>query len=420
MHHLRWILVILLLLLPSSVIATTAEPVLDIESQPYATDTAIEENILVTDMEVQPSCDAKPLDSLNGWVSYWDTDDVLNEIGSSTIPLSKLIYFAAYFNEDNQLFVPAEIDELKLCLLMPDDQQPVEYLSFVNDRLLEGGGAIQKDLEILRMLLYHEDTRQAHIDEIISLTQQTGLDGIEIDYETIGKDEAVLAYYTLFITELYEKTAALDMPLRVVLEPSIPFDQLCLPEGPEYVIMCYNLYGSHSGPGAKANPKFLKKVVAAAEALPGKKTFALSVGGYRWTEETYAEGLSFLEAVALLEEQSAVAYRDHESGAVYFTYFDADGKENEVWFADDETLRIWIDAIQEMGDYDIDIWRFGGNGPWINSGLDASEPEGTPTPTLTPSPTPTPTPVPTPTSTMMLALMPTPTPTLDPTYISAP
>ena len=337
-----------------------AVPASSIQPQPSPT-TEVE---VPVDMEVQPVFGNTPLDSLVAWITYWDMDSALEEMGLSTIPLSSLIYFAAYFNENNALFVPDEIGELQICVSMLDNVKPVEYLSFVNDRILTNGKALQKDTGILRTLLLEEVTRQRHIKDIISITRAMGFDAIEIDYEAFVKDDELLRQFGVFISELYEKTAALHMPLRVVLEPSMPFDRVSLPEGPEYVIMCYNLFGTHSGPGPKANPKFLQKVVTAAEALPGKKTFALSIGGYHWIQQTNARDITFIQAQILLKQQSAIAYRDAESGCVYFCYRDADDRENEVWYADDETLRIWIEAIKEIGDYDINIWRLGGNEPW--------------------------------------------------------
>ena len=367
MHCLRYIPVILMLIYPSAVMATTVSPAPEIQPQPSPTVEAtvpIEETQVPMNKVVQPSYGSTPLDSLKTWITYWDAESALRELDSSTIPLSELIYFAAYFDANDALFVPEEIYDLIFCISLLDNEHPVEYLSFVNDRLLADGGALQKDKDILRTILFDDQARQQHIDDIIAITQKTGLSAIEIDYEALVRDAELLQQFTIFVEELYAKTSALHMPLRVVLEPLVAFDQYAFPEGPEYVIMCYNLFGTHSGPGPKANPVFLRRVVTAAEALPGKKTFALAIGGYRWAQCGTVQNITFQQAQNLLTEHAAVAYRDTESGCVYFNYTDADAQENEVWYADDETLKIWIDAIQEMGEYDINIWRLGGNAPW--------------------------------------------------------
>ncbi|HML45335.1 MAG TPA: glycosyl hydrolase, partial [Clostridia bacterium] len=130
------------------------------------------------------------------------------------------------------------------------------------------------------------------------------------------------------------------------------------------VMMCYNLYGTHSGPGPKADPAFLQKMVKGMQTLPGKKSFALATGGFDWTEKGKVVSLTYLDALALQRQHAASAMRDAESGCLVFAYRDDMGKAHDVWYADSQTLRLWMDTIEAMGAYDVNIWRLGGNNPW--------------------------------------------------------
>ncbi|WP_409344172.1 hypothetical protein [Paenibacillus sp. MBLB4367] len=68
------------------------------------------------------------------------------------------------------------------------------------------------------------------------------LGGVEIDYEKIRDSD--WSKVGIFYEELYRRLQAMGKTLRIVLEPRAPIERLTLPEGPVYVMMAYNLYGS--------------------------------------------------------------------------------------------------------------------------------------------------------------------------------
>ena len=49
---------------------------------------------------------------LSAWVAYWDMDYVMNEAWDMGDSLDLIVFFAAYFDHENRLFVPDEIDML--------------------------------------------------------------------------------------------------------------------------------------------------------------------------------------------------------------------------------------------------------------------------------------------------------------------
>ena len=214
---------------------------------------------------------------------------------------------------------------------------------------------------MLYSLLSSDNAINKHVENLISLAVDGEYDGIEIDYERLRNDLLLWDHFIKFIKLLYVRTEQEGLRLRVTLEPNIPFDKIEFPEGPEYVMMCYNLHGSHSGPGPKADEEFIRDLVIKMEQLPGEKAFAFATGGFDWSDSGRVVSLTEASAVELLSDQSAIISRDQASKCAVFKYKDEDKNQHEVWYADNITLRYWIDIVKEYGDYPVAIWRLGGN-----------------------------------------------------------
>lgn len=93
------------------------------------------------------------------------------------------------------------------------------------------------------------------------LAEKYNFTGVEIDYEQIRDNLSLWKKFLVFEKALYPRTKKAGLDLRIVLEPSTPVSKINFPKGPEYVVMCYNLYGYGTNPGPKADYKFLKKTV---------------------------------------------------------------------------------------------------------------------------------------------------------------
>lgn len=299
---------------------------------------------------------------LSAWVTYWDYDNALGEALRLGDSLTSLIFFAAFFDENNEVIVPDELDMLyDLSGPLFDGAPPDRYISFVNDKITDDGTALLKDTGLLWELLGSPEGVCAHVNDLIALTQNYGFDGIEIDYEAIGGDFALWEHFLSFLTLLYQRADACGLKLRVMLEPSAPLAALTFPGGISYVMMCYNLYGGHSGPGPKADDSFIRALVHDMEVLPGNKGFALATGGFSWVEGQGAQSLTQSQAEMLAETAGKPPIRDEASGSLHFECRDGQGRLNTVWYADGVTLRRWQTIIAESGQHDISIWRLGGN-----------------------------------------------------------
>lgn len=296
------------------------------------------------------------------WITYWQTDNLLEEVDYRKEFIENICYFAAYFDEEKKLFIPEKTNEsYEMIKKTYGDKNYGSYLTFVNDLLKVDGTSSLKDTALLYELFSSDKAIDAHISQIVSLAESGGFNGIEIDYEAIKGDMVLWELFVDFLERLNQIVVEKEIPLRIVLEPSFPAEELTLPEGPEYVIMCYNLYGYGTEPGPKADKEFLLETIQKMKSLPGIVNFALATGGFDFGENGKTAQVTQVEATELLSIYDVTPIRDEGSGSLVFTYTDDEKISHEVWYADQYTIEFWAEIISEEGDYGLTLWRLGGN-----------------------------------------------------------
>lgn len=310
------------------------------------------------------------------WIADWDAQNGLDE--TTAVQANNVVLFAAYFNLESRPFLS---DDMRRMLknnprknLPPDGKL---FLSVVNDVFYTPEKSLEKDPTLIKNLMSTEKSRAAHRDDLLKLVASGPFDGLEIDYERVEKED----WPTLldFAADLSKQLAARGKKLRFLLEPKSRYMQNPLPQGPEYVIMGYNLFGGHSGPGPKANDAFLRKLARESSAIvrrTGEKMgLALATGGFAWpTASGKAKILGIREnaAAAWARGSQATLIRDPDSHALHFVASDtapgspiparsAKNINYEIWYADGETLAHWIKTGRAAGFGNISLWRLGGN-----------------------------------------------------------
>ena len=141
----------------------------------------------------------------------------------------------------------------------------------------------------------------------------------------------------------------------------MPLDKIKLPKGPEYVIMCYNLYGYRTEPGPKADKEFIDKLIEKTNLLPGEISFALATGGFDFGDNGTIVALTEREALELARMHDKSPIMDRKSNALFFNYVDNQKIEHKVWYANGRTIEYWIDVIKQSGNNNISLWKIGGN-----------------------------------------------------------
>jgi len=296
----------------------------------------------------------------SAWTVYWDADNGLRELSKIDDKLNSVSVFALYFNYDGSIFVPNDInqknDSFSKIILKNNISS---YISIVNNSIDESGKIVQNDSGVIRKLLSSPDKRNKHINEIIDFAVENDYSGIEIDYEKL--EEAVWNDFIVFCEELYQKCLEKNLELRVVLEPKAPLDRYTLPQGPEYVMMAYDLYDSSTEPGPKADINFIRELSEKMNKVIGRKWLAFSTGGFDWSADGEGKAITESEALDIINEYKSLPARDKNSGCLYFYYTDEKGLEHTVWYADGNTFDLWIATAAECGCESISFWRLGGN-----------------------------------------------------------
>lgn len=318
-----------------------------------------------------PSGDyASPTPAISGrqlgygaWVPYWDYTDAIDELDQIGSSLSDVVCFAAIFNSSDEVFLLPEAQEAQTCLNILYSDEHTIYLSVVNDVEMDDSVYDNKSIDLLWRLLGTDAAMNAHIENLMQVLHESNAEGLEIDYEAIRADTGLCTRYALFVERLLQRTSSEGIPLRVVLSWDSAL-YATFPEGPQYSIMCYNLYGTHSGPGPKADRSFLEKVFSINHALPGQPAIAFATGGFDWSGDGTIVSLSQSEAVALQKEFAVPAdgiSRDEASQVLFYRYMDDQGLSHEVWYADGTTLAFWRSLGVNAGYVNFDLFRLGGN-----------------------------------------------------------
>lgn len=295
----------------------------------------------------------------SAWLVYWDLDNGEKELKKISPRLESLSFFAAYFDSHEKLFVPKAL--LEKHAKLKKQGKYVEYLTIVNDQVKPNSSPSVKNTEILKSVLGTDEAMDSHIKEIITLTKAGNFEGVEIDYERIWRDATTKKLFMKFIERLYGVTQAQGLKLRVVLEPGTPFSTTHFITGPEYVVMLYNLYGTHTLlPGPKADRTFIQKTLTSMETLPEPKTVAYSGGGCLWNTKGQRRLLTEKEASVIIKKYNLQPIRDAESQCLVLKYRDGIVF-NYVWFADVTTINYWISLAKEGGIKNVALWRLGGN-----------------------------------------------------------
>lgn len=329
--------------------------------------------------------------SLSAWVADWDLNSGMQDLRQLAGALQSVQVFAVYYDERDSLLYTEEMAHLmeqvrelvvepsrspqstspsSSAASVPTSSTPQLYVTVVNDIWHADGTAVQKDSDLIsRIVQAKPEVRSAHHRELADAVERFGFAGLEVDYERVKEED--WPAFLVWVQELHEVLQERGKKLRIVLEPRAPLTGQKLPEGPDYVMMAYNLHGYHNGPGPKANEALLRRLAASMNsAVQGEPIIALATGGFDWEDGAgTVRAVTEQEAVRLAEEHQVTPRRDPSSGALYFTYIDADidadtaNRLHTVWYADAETLRQWMDILREEGVERIALWRLGGLTP---------------------------------------------------------
>ncbi len=236
--------------------------------------------------------------------------------------------------------------------------------------LTEEGGF---DSALADIVLNNADARQNLIENVISVIDEKGYSGIDVDFEFIPARNAVA--YADFISELRALLNARGKTVTVALAPKTSADQPgLLYEGHDYsllgaaadnvLLMTYEWGYTYGPPFPVAPIENVRAVIeyALTEIPPEKIYLGIPNYGYDWTlpfvqGESRAQSISNVEAVDIARENGVEILFNESSQSPYFNYTAPDGTRHEVHFEDARSIAAKLSLIDEYSLFGAGYWN---------------------------------------------------------------
>lgn len=252
-----------------------------------------------------------------------------------------------------------------------------KYINWAKSNNYKVWGLVSNDLlgiETTSKILNSYELRNNTINNILNLATKYNLDGINIDFEYMYKDDKDM--FTQFIVELYPRLKEKDMVLSVdVTAPdggenwSMCFDRHDIANNCDYIIfMAYDQYGSSSTKsGTTAGLDWIKvslnKFLKTEEIESNKIILGLPFYTQLWTENS--DGKASANAVSMKNIISALPAAAYENKiwkdelAQYYVEYTESGKTKKMWIEDERSITAKLKLISENNLAGVAFWSKG-------------------------------------------------------------
>lgn len=231
----------------------------------------------------------------------------------------------------------------------------------------------QFDSQLASTVFNDPQASERLIQNILNNIRAKDLGGIDFDFEFLfAKDKEA---YANFVNRTRERLTPEGYVVAVALAPKTYADQPgLLYEGHDYALMgkAANLtllmtyeWGYIFGPPMAVAPlNQVRKVLdfGVTQIDPSKILMGIPNYGYDWTlpyveGESMAEKISNTEAVLRAERVGAVIQYDEVAQSPHYNYFDNQGREHEVWFENEASIRAKLNLVAEYGLAGVSYWN---------------------------------------------------------------
>jgi spore germination protein YaaH len=227
--------------------------------------------------------------------------------------------------------------------------------------------------DVLNRILNDGTLRARWIDQIVSLVQQNGYDGANLDFEAgLASDRAA---YTSFFTELASRLHASGKLLSVAVSAKTAdvanhprssfFDYNALAQQADWVfVMSWGIHWRTSGPGSLDDISWMRAVMDYIATIPGHERFVIGTAlyGFDWANggggANPAAPYEFSETQGLIDRVGATPRFDDATGSMTFSYRDGSGNSHDVWYANAATTHLRMQEARNHG-LGIGFWRLG-------------------------------------------------------------
>ncbi len=247
-----------------------------------------------------------------------------------------------------------------------DGVQPLMVIAAMNE---EG----TFDSQIASDMLNNPSARERLVENILSNIQTKGLGGVDFDFEFLFPQDR--EPYASFVEQTRQRLNPLGYMVAVALAPKTYAEQPgLLYEGHDYALMgqAANLalimtyeWGYRFGPPMAVAPVNLVRGVldfAVTQIPPSKILMGIPNYGYDWTlpfvqGQSMAENISNTEAVERAARVGAQIQYDELAQTPFYRYFDDLGREHEVWFENEASIRAKLNLVAEYGLAGVSYWN---------------------------------------------------------------
>lgn len=231
------------------------------------------------------------------------------------------------------------------------------------------------DPQLIATILADSGLRSRLISNILFLVSNSGLAGVNIDFEFVPPDQRT--NLTTFMSELYQVlhsagyVVTMDVPAKESDDPtnrySGAFDYANLAKYVEEMIILTQdeHYVGIANPGPIASAPWVQRVLdyAITQAPASKIKISIPAYAYDWPQGKTGNVLSVPGAVQLAQSANAQIQWDKTSLEPFFNYTTSTGEAHQVWFENSISTAVKIDIVQKYGLAGFAVWRLGQEDP---------------------------------------------------------
>ena len=257
-------------------------------------------------------------------------------------------------------------DQAILDLAIPAGVKPLMVLTALSERGNFDGQAIGR-------LLASEESQEALIDQILITLNEKNMFGVDFDFEYIPAEDRET--YAALIRRTAERLNAQGYLVTAAVAPKTSSDQPgLLYEGHDYgligaaanltLLMTYEWGYTYSEPMAVAPLPQVRRVIEyGLTQIPAEKILmGIPNYGYDWTlphvpGQSKARLIGNEEALWLAGYYGADVQFDDWAQSPWFYYWDREGRQHEVWFEDERSIRAKLSLVEEYGLAGVSYWN---------------------------------------------------------------
>lgn len=255
-----------------------------------------------------------------------------------------------------------------------NDKGSLEYANWAKEQGYQLWGLITNsfDANITHGVLSNNTKRTKLINDIVALAKKYNLDGINIDFESIAKEDG--QYYLQFIKEATPIFKANGLTVSVdMYVPTKWTEHYHMQEVGQIVdyviIMAYDEhYSTSKESGSVSSMPWVDDHMKRATELVDNNKLIMGVPFYTrvWTETKNADGsvsvvsksLKMDEAVDILKKNNAEIYWDSKTGQYYGEYF-SDGTTKKIWLEEERSMEERMKISRKYDVKGIAAWKRG-------------------------------------------------------------